>query len=105
MLRKTLINLKIAMHGQIQGLLVFTPLGEMISLIKYSLSCLLYFTYYLAVIFTWVPCLTPKFGAHNRKINLHKFPRMSDQKRIKCVYLAILFQIIIHWRSKHVKYN
>ena len=49
------------MHGQIQGLLVFTPLGE------------------LAVIFTWVSCLTDS--------------SKDDQKRIKCVYLAILFQI------------
>ena len=62
------------MQGQIQGLLVFTPLGE------------------LAVIFTWLSCLTPKFGAHNRKMSLQKFPRMT-KKRIKCVHLAILFQI------------
>ena len=47
------------MQGQIQGLLVFTPLGE------------------LAVIFTWLSCLTPKFGAHNRKMSLQKFPRMT----------------------------
>ena len=47
---------------------------------------------YLAVFFTWVSCLTPKFGAHNRKMSLQKFPRMT-KKRIKCVHLAILFQI------------
>ena len=49
------------MHGQIQGLLVFTPLGEM------------------AVIFTWVSCLTPKFGACNRKMSLQKVPRMTKK--------------------------
>ena len=47
---------------------------------------------YLAVFFTWVSCLTPKFGAHNRKMSLQKFPRMT-KKGIKCVHLAILFQI------------
>ena len=47
---------------------------------------------YLAVFFTWVSCLTPKFGAHNQKMSLQKFPRMT-KKRIKCVHLAILFQI------------
>ena len=49
------------MYGQIQGLIVFTPLGE------------------LAVIFTWESCLTPKFGAHNCKMSLQKFPRMTKK--------------------------
>ena len=31
-------------------------------------------------------------GAHNQKMSLQKFPRMT-KKRIKCVHLAILFQI------------
>ena len=98
------------MHGQIlnSGLacvlsVLFTPLGEMISLMKYPLSRQLYFAY-LAVFFTWVSCLTPKFGSHNRKISLQKFPWMT-KKRMKCVYrLAILFQIYPSV-AKHVKYN
>ena len=64
---------------------------DMISLVKYSLSRRLYFAY-LAVFFTWVSCLTPKFGAHNRIMSLQKFPRMT-KKRTKCVDLAILSQI------------
>ena len=38
----------------------------------------LYFAY-LAAFFTWVSCLTPKFGAHNRKMNLQKFPGMTKK--------------------------
>ena len=54
---------------------LFTPpLGDMISLMKYLLSRQLYFAYF-AVFLTWVSCLTPKFGAHNRKMSLQKFSR------------------------------
>ena len=66
---------------------LFPQLGEMISLMKYPLSCQQYFAY-LAVFFTWVSCLTPKFEAHDRKMSLQKFPRMTKKG-----YLAILFQI------------
>ena len=74
------------------GLAYVLSVCDMISLVKYPLSRRLQFFVYLAVFFTWVSCLTPKFGAHNRKMSLQKFPRMT-KKRIKCVHLAILFQI------------
>ena len=73
------------MHGQIlnSGLacvlsVLFTPLGEMISVMKYLLSRQLYFAY-LAVFFTWVRCLTPKFKAHDRKMSVKEFPRMTKK--------------------------
>ena len=66
------------------SLILCTPLGEMISPMKYAHSRQLYFAY-LAVFFTWVSCLTQKFGA--RKMSLQKFPRMTKKG-----YLAILFQ-------------
>ena len=67
----------------IQGLLVFyqflfTPFGEMISVMKYLLSRQLYFAY-LAVFFTWVRCLTPKFKAHDGKMSVKEFPRMTKK--------------------------
>ena len=55
---------------------LFTPLGEMISLMKYPLSRQLYFA---SVFLTWVSCLTLKFGALNRKMSLQKFPRMTEK--------------------------
>ena len=54
---------------------LFTPLGEVISAMKYLLSRQLYFAY-LAVFFTWVWCLTPKFKARDRKMSVQEFPRM-----------------------------
>ena len=81
---------------------LFTPFGEMISLLKYPLSRQMYFAY-LAVFFTWVSCLTPNFGAHNyRKMSLQNSPRINkkDEMRTSCNSVSN-----IHWRSKHVKYN
>ena len=81
---------------------LFTPpLGDMISLMKYLLSRQLYIAYF-AVFLTWVSCLTPKFGAHNRKMSLQKFPRKikKDKMRICCDSVPN-----VYWRSKHVKYN
>ena len=73
------------MHGQIlnSGLacvlsVLFTSLDEMISVMKYLLSRQLYFAY-LAVFFTWVRCLTPKFKAHDRKMGVKEFPRMTKK--------------------------
>ena len=57
---------------------------------------------YLAVFFTWVSCLTPKFAAHDRKLNLQKFPTMTkkDKMRISCESISK-----IRWRSKDLKCN
>ena len=73
------------MHGQTlnSGLacvlsVLFTPLREMISVMKYLLSRQLYFAY-LAVFFTWVWCLTPKFKARDRKMSVKEFPRMTKK--------------------------
>ena len=55
---------------------LFTPLGDMISPMKYPLSRKLYFA---SVFLTWVSCLTLKFGAHNWKMSLRKFPRMTKK--------------------------
>ena len=98
-----------AIHGQIlnSGLawvlsVLFTPLGEMISVMKYLLSRQLYFVY-LSVFFTWGRCLTPKFEAHDRKMSDKGISKADQlQKRIKWVYLSISV-LNIHWRSKHVK--
>ena len=54
------------------SLLLFTPLGEMISPMKYALSRQLYFAY-LAVFFTWVLGLTPNLGLMIEKMSLQKF--------------------------------
>ena len=59
---------------------LFTPLGEMISLMKYPLYPFLSTVFcVLGLIFTWVSCSTPKFGAHNRKMSLRKFPRETKK--------------------------
>ena len=65
------------------------------------LSRQLYFAS-LAVFFTWVSCLTPKFAAHDRKMNLQKYPRMTkkDKMRTSCDSVSK-----IHRRSKHLKCN
>ena len=68
---------------------------------KYPLSRQLYFAY-LAVFFNWLSCLTPNFGAHNRKMSLQNSPRINkkDEMRTSCNSVSN-----IRWRSKHVKYN
>ena len=64
---------KRAIHGQIQAFLVFYQ-SYSHHLVRWyplwnPLSRQLYFAY-LAAFFTWVSCLTPKFEAHDRKMNL-----------------------------------
>ena len=54
------------------SLILFTPLGEMISPMKYALSRQLYFAY-LAVFFTWVLGLTPNLGLMIEKMSVQKF--------------------------------
>ena len=54
------------------SLILFTPLGEMISPMKYALSRQLYFAY-LAVFFTWVLGLTSNLGLMIEKMSLQKF--------------------------------
>lgn len=105
MLRKTFIKKGDAWANSALAFIssvLFTPFGEMISLLKYPLSRQMYFAY-LAVFFTWVSCLTPNFGAHNyRKMSLQNSPRINkkDKMHIFCDSVSN-----IHWRSKHVKCN
>ena len=68
-----------------------------INLTKYPLSRQLY----LAVFFTCVSCLTPKYGAHNRKMSLEKWPTRpkKDKMRISGDSVSNIL-----WRSKHEKY-
>ena len=94
MWRKTFIK-KRAMHGQIQGLLVFhqsyshhlvrwSPLGNILFPVNFILRILQYFSLGCRA---WH--LNLGLIIENKPSEISK----DDQKRIKCVYPAILFQI------------
>ena len=69
------------MHGQIHGLFVFykSHSQHLVRCIPYEILFPFHCFGYLAVFFTWVSYLTPKFGAHDRKMSLQKFPRMTKK--------------------------
>ena len=75
------------------SLVLFTPLGEMISLMKYPLYsfpstvfCVFGFNFRLSVVLD-----TEIWGSYSK--NEPSEISNDDPKRIKCVYLAILFQM------------
>ena len=72
---------------------LFTPLGEMISIMKSSFPSTVFCVF--GRIFHLVVMLnTQIWGSWSKNEPLlQKIPRMTIKKRIKCVYLAILFQI------------
>ena len=78
---------------------LFTPLGDVISLMKYPLSRQLYFA---SVFLTWVRVWHWNLGLIIEKWafgNFQGWPK-KDTMRMSCDSVSN-----IHWCSKHVKYN
>ena len=78
---------------------LFTPLGDMISLMKYPVSRQLYFASRFGGNFHLVVVLDTEIWGFSEPSEISK----DDQKRIKCVYFAILFQMYTGVLSVRVK--